>query len=279
MKKWILLILYLFLFITRLPAAEEAKRTHLLLLPGLGCPGEVFADLSRQLGPGVTCHTLPWTDALVRAGDDKNPERTVIETLTAYLDQHGLSKVVLAGHSMGGWLALHIASVLPDRIQKLIIIDAVPFSTGLYQDHSPEQALALSRQITQVLGGMDEQQYRAFEGQRLSLMSDDTGIQKQIAAWFATVPRQVGTRLMGCLTASDLRKALGGIQAPTLVLASSKIAARMGLDHSVFEARLRKQFAGMPQYDLFLTAGAGHFIMLEEPDWLAEKIKSFLEIQ
>jgi pimeloyl-ACP methyl ester carboxylesterase len=42
----------------------------------------------------------------------------------ALLDALGLERVVLAGHSFGGYLAIFIASNYPERVAKLIVIDA-----------------------------------------------------------------------------------------------------------------------------------------------------------
>jgi pimeloyl-ACP methyl ester carboxylesterase len=40
------------------------------------------------------------------------------------LDALGLERVVLAGHSFGGYLAIYIAARFPERVEKLIVIDA-----------------------------------------------------------------------------------------------------------------------------------------------------------
>ena len=42
----------------------------------------------------------------------------------ALLDALGLKRVVLGGHSFGGYLAIYIAAKFPERVEKLIVIDA-----------------------------------------------------------------------------------------------------------------------------------------------------------
>jgi pimeloyl-ACP methyl ester carboxylesterase len=42
----------------------------------------------------------------------------------ALLDALGLERVVLAGHSFGGYVSIYIASHFPERVDKLIVIDA-----------------------------------------------------------------------------------------------------------------------------------------------------------
>jgi pimeloyl-ACP methyl ester carboxylesterase len=42
----------------------------------------------------------------------------------ALLDALGLERVILAGHSFGGYVAIYLASRFPERFEKLIVIDA-----------------------------------------------------------------------------------------------------------------------------------------------------------
>jgi pimeloyl-ACP methyl ester carboxylesterase len=42
----------------------------------------------------------------------------------ALLDHLGLERVILGGHSFGGYVAIYIASHFPERVDKLIVIDA-----------------------------------------------------------------------------------------------------------------------------------------------------------
>ena len=42
----------------------------------------------------------------------------------ALLDHLGLERVILGGHSFGGYVAIYIASHFPERVEKLIVIDA-----------------------------------------------------------------------------------------------------------------------------------------------------------
>lgn len=278
MKKWILLLIFVMLTIGSAFATGEPP-VDLIFLPGLGCPGDMLKVIEQKLGTAVTLHPLPWTRIIAHGDEGRPAEELVQDALRSYLDEHRIQHFSLVGHSMGAWLAMQLAPAFPDRIDRLIIIDSAPFSAALYQDLSPEQALAQSRQIAQVLGSMNEEQYRAFEGQRLSLMSDDPALQKQIGAWFATVPRTLGIRLMTGMTALDLRSSLARIQVPVLVLASARIAGCMGMGPDLFEERLRNQFAAVPKYELHIAPEAGHFIMLEEPEWLVERMKAFLEIR
>src|SRR5262245_36096453 len=39
------------------------------------------------------------------------------------LDAVGLDKTIVMGHSIGGWIALYVATMHPDRVSRLILVD------------------------------------------------------------------------------------------------------------------------------------------------------------
>src|SRR5262252_8055276 len=45
--------------------------------------------------------------------------------VVAFLDAVDLAKVTLMGHSIGGWIALQVATAHPDRVACLILVDAM----------------------------------------------------------------------------------------------------------------------------------------------------------
>jgi lipase len=62
-------------------------------------------------GHGHSPKTPPW-----------NFEQHVADVL-AVMDDHGLDRVRLIGHSFGGAIALRVAAAAPDRVEKLVLVD------------------------------------------------------------------------------------------------------------------------------------------------------------
>jgi pimeloyl-ACP methyl ester carboxylesterase len=48
-----------------------------------------------------------------------------------FLDTVGIDKSILVGHSIGGWIALYIATAHPDRVSRLILVDAMGIEVPL----------------------------------------------------------------------------------------------------------------------------------------------------
>ncbi|MEO6028300.1 MAG: alpha/beta hydrolase [Candidatus Binatia bacterium] len=55
---------------------------------------------------------------------DTNCIALQVRCLRALLDDLGLPRVSLVGHSMGGWISLAFAAAHPDRVERLVVVDA-----------------------------------------------------------------------------------------------------------------------------------------------------------
>jgi pimeloyl-ACP methyl ester carboxylesterase len=46
-------------------------------------------------------------------------------TVVRLMDELGLGKIDLVGHSFGGWVALELAAAYPDRVSRLVVVDSM----------------------------------------------------------------------------------------------------------------------------------------------------------
>ena len=97
----------------------------LLFLAGMGNNAHIF----DHLAPRFTDHFH--VIALTRRGhgESDHPEtgydvETLTEDLRQFLDALGIEKVILAGHSMAGVELSHFSALYPERVLKLIFLDA-----------------------------------------------------------------------------------------------------------------------------------------------------------
>ena len=105
----------------------------LLFLTGMGCSAYIFGDFAPRFVDQF--HVL----ALDRRGhgDSDYPETgfdpdTLAEDLRKFLDAIGIEQVILAGHSMGYIELCHFTSLYPERVLKLVFLDAA------YDNSPPE---------------------------------------------------------------------------------------------------------------------------------------------
>lgn len=107
----------------------------LLFLAGMGCNAHVFDNLAPRFTDKF--HVM----ALTRRGhgESDHPETgydidTLTEDIRQFLDALGIEKVVMAGHSMANVELSHFSALYPERVVKLIFLDAAyNRSSALYK--------------------------------------------------------------------------------------------------------------------------------------------------
>jgi pimeloyl-ACP methyl ester carboxylesterase len=108
----------------------------LLFLAGMGCNAHNFDDFAPRFTDKF--HVI----ALTRRGhgESDHPETgydidTLTEDIQQFLDELGIEKVILAGHSMAGVELSRFSALYPERILKLIFLDAAyDRNSAMYKD-------------------------------------------------------------------------------------------------------------------------------------------------
>lgn len=114
----------------------------LLFLAGMGCNAHVFDDFAPRFVDQF--HVL----ALTRRGhgESDHPETgydvdTLIEDIRQFMDALGIQKAILVGHSMASIELSHFSALYPERVLKLIFLDAAydrsSASTKNFREKSP----------------------------------------------------------------------------------------------------------------------------------------------
>lgn len=103
-------------------------------LHGLSGHGGRFADLADRLGPG---HRVLAPDLRGHGRSPRLPPwdlDALVDDVVEVLDRYGPARVPVVGHSLGGVVALRLATAARERVSRLALLDP---GTGM----SPEKAL------------------------------------------------------------------------------------------------------------------------------------------
>lgn len=108
----------------------------LLFLTGMGCSAYIFSELAPRFVDKFRVLSFDRRGH----GDSDYPESgydpdTLTEDLRQFLETLNVDRVILAGHSMARIELCHFAALYPERILKLIFLDAA------YDNTSPEAKL------------------------------------------------------------------------------------------------------------------------------------------
>ena len=123
----------------------------LLLLHGLGSSSEDWALVAHEL---TRRHRVYAPDLLGWGGSDKprGGDYSIAaqtELVRGFMDAVHLGRADAGGVSMGGWIALRLAALHPERVQSLVLIDSIglDFPTSLDESSFAPQTIGEARHL------------------------------------------------------------------------------------------------------------------------------------
>ena len=249
-----------------------------ILIPGLASSGEVWQQTAAHLCGPRQCHVLTLAGF---AGQPALQEGELLasaeQQLADYIASRKLDKPTIIGHSLGGFLALKLASDYPDKVGRLVIVDSLPALAATRNPAAtPEQLQAAAASLRDAMTQQDGATYAANQQRAVAGMVTAPADAERIAAWGRASDRATVTDAMVRIMATDLRGDVARIQAPTLVL-GTWAAYKAFAPKAAIEATFRAQYAKLPGVQIELADNGRHFIMYDEPEWLYARIDQFLK--
>jgi proline iminopeptidase len=204
------------------------------------------------------------------APEDMNAQVADLDALRAQL---GLQKFNLIGHSWGGLLAMGYASVHPEHIEKLLLIDsAAPAwkdTLFLFDKVFPDVA-AKDDAVSKTLGHTPEAAKEHLTNYFSMLFYSQQNHDRFLAG--ITDPGQnsaVNAAVNKAITKLDLNSELPKFAFPTIVL-----HGRFDMNVAVLTAW--KTYKAIPGAKIVIFEKSGHLPFYEEPDKFTQTVEDFL---
>lgn len=181
-----------------------------------------------------------------------------------FLDALGLDAVHVVGHSMGGMFAAELAALSPQRVQRLVLANAV----GLWIDDQPvADFFAMTPQQLGIALWHDPNSEMA---KAMMAMPEDA--QAQLEAFLLRAQHlATAGKFLWPIPDKGLKKRIHRIKAPTLILWGQSD----GLVPSTYAQVFQQSIAGA---QVTLMPHCGHMPMYEAPQAFVEAIVNFLKV-
>ena len=266
----------------RLPHISVVKLgagSPVVLIPGLSTPRDVWSAVAPEL---AAKHTVYLVQVNGFAGDPAGSNSAegmiagIVEDLHGMLVRDGTGPADLVGHSMGGLMAMMLASAHPGDVAKVMIVDSLPFAGAMFDENATVEAL---RPMVPMLKGRLESGYVGAEGEAAAEATAKSLTAKPESAatvlgWIKRADPKVAAEAMAEAVTTDLRPRLPSIQAPLTIVHP---AAVLGKDAAATDAFYRRQYASAAKAEFVVVPDSGHFVMLDQPQRFAEALRAFLK--
>ncbi len=259
------------------------KGRPVILIPGLMSSPAVWQSTVDALKADHQLHLVHLAGfagkvARTAVQPDSSLLSAVQQELLAYIAAKQLQQPVVIGHSLGGFLAFALASTAPDTIGPIISVDGLPYLAPVFTRNPATTAAQMQSQAAQIsmqYSGMTKAQLSQATAQGLFIQATSPAAQQQVLAMAEiSDPKTVG-QVMAELLTTDLRPQVSNIKQPVLLLGAS--GALPPQAQAGVKALYQQQLEKLPAAQLDINTQARHFIMLDDPAWLNQKIRRFLQ--
>lgn len=227
--------------------------TATLLIPGLNCSARLFTGQIPAL----------WQSGPVTVADHRQGE--TMEAVAAGILASAPPKFALVGFSMGGYVALEVMRLAPERVEKLALL-----ATNARPD-TPEQSAKRMERVANVEAGRFEEDIRqngplAFHK---SHATDQALLDINRTMALEVGPEAFVRHIKAIIARRDQRALLPTISCPTLVVA--------GAGDQLMPAAVTDELAALiPGAGSVTLPESGHYFPLEQPERLNTALKEWL---
>jgi len=256
----------------------QGSGTDIILIPGFASSYEVWADLASRLRHS---HRLHLVQVAGFAGSPavSNPDGRVVaptvEAIAEYIRSQRIEAPVIIGHSLGGEVALMVGARHPDQVGRLMIVDAMPFYTLLFDPSATsETATPHAAAMRDAMLAATPEQAHAMQQAAIARLAKTEAVRPALVAAGMNSDRKTMADAMYELMVTDLRPELERIKVPVEVVYAYDLL--YGVEASHIDAMFHNAYASTPNISFRRIDGSFHFIMLDQPEQFASAVIKFL---
>ncbi|MFZ5820250.1 MAG: alpha/beta fold hydrolase [Chloroflexota bacterium] len=188
-----------------------------------------------------------------------------VSLVNQFMEQLGIFRAPLVGHSMGGTVSLSVAIQYPERVTKVVVVGSPIAGSSLalplkWSGYRPI-AFLLFNMMGVFRTGMRVASPFICRDPRFPDMMDRDLSRTTVESFL---------RSIASLRRTDLRPMLDNIKVPVMGIYGDK-------DNIVHPMQWKPLALGVDQHRIERFPKAGHFPMLEEPEPFMQRLKSFLD--
>lgn len=250
----------------------EGKGQPILLLPGFTCTAEVWEETVASLSKDYECHVFTFA-GFGNVPPIEKPWLPQIKTaLSNYIEENALENSIVIGHSLGGTLALWLATEPNTPFEQIIVVDGLPAAGALMIPNYNNEDIAYDTPYNKQMLEMTAESFKFMAQQTAQNMMINNDKKELVTNWILQADRETYVYGYTDLLKLDLREDLAKIKIPVTILAAThpygKEMAKLTYDN---------QYSKLLKYKIHFAENSAHFIMYDQPEWFMERLNKVLQ--
>ncbi len=226
---------------------EGEGEPALIFVHGWSCDKSYWDNQVKEFSPKYKVVTIDLAGHGESGMNRKNYTMELFgEDVAAVVNELGLKKIILIGHSMGGAVVIEAARILKDKVIGLVGADTFQ---NLGETMTTEQIEPFLKPFR------EDFKTHAFEFVKTMFPpTADPDLVKKIADDMSSAPPEVAISAMENMFKDNAITALKEINVPII-----------GINCDLYPVREEENRKYVKSYELKMMKGVGHFVMLEDP--------------
>lgn len=243
------------------------KGNPILLFPGFSCTGKVWSATVKELSKTHECHVFTFAGFGTVPAIESPWLETIKNDITNYVTRKKLQKPTIIGHSMGGSLALWVASENPNTYKQLIIVDGLPSIGALMIPDFSSDKVSYDNPFAKQQLEMDKTAFNKMATQMAAGMTLTKEKQPTLISWMEQADRKTYVYGYIDLMKLDLRERIKNIQIPVTIMAAVSFYPKPQV-----EELYTKQYQKLANKNIIYVENSAHFIMFDQAEWFLKEV-------
>ncbi len=257
---------------------KQGTGKPIIFIPGLISGGDVWEKTVSELSQYYECYVLTLAGF---AGEPPLENGPYLETYNSdirkFISDMELNEVTLVGHSLGGFLSLLIGLENDPAIDKIIVVDALPFLAAL---SNPNAVVGFNEesaiQYENNLKSLSEEQLHQMRLFTAQSFTNDSTKWNEMVDWFVSSDFRTEAYSLHEMMGMDLRHRLADIKIPLRIVVPFHTNPYFP-DYSIeiAEQMNRAQYSAATDAEFKIIDNAKHFVMFDQQEKFIGTLKNF----
>ena len=241
----------------------------IIFLPGFASSGDVWNETKSNFEKDFTCYTFTMA-GFAGVKPQPNPSFTNWEIeIVNYIKANKIEKPIIVGHSMGGGLALAIASDYPELISRIVVVDALPCLAALRDPSFKSQENNDCTLMVNQMTAMSKDEFHQMQKRNMAMLLANPSKQDEAISWSMKSDRNTFSQMYCDFSNTDLREKIATIKCPSLIL--------LEFGFSNYKEPIKAQYKNLKTATFQYSNKGLHFIMYDDAAWYLAQLNNFIK--